>query len=248
MSQLQSQVVLVTGANRGIGRAIVAGAIQRGAKKVYAAVRSLASATALTSEFGARVIPLHLDLEDPKSILEAAKHASDVTIVINNAGVLQAAGPLADNAVASLEFQINVNVSGLLRVAQAFAPILKANGGGSLVQLNSVASIKSFAQAATYSASKAASYSITQALRDELAGQKTQVISVHPGPIATDMANQAGMADIAEPPSLVADALFEAIQKNTFHVFPDTLARQFGQAYSGYAQTFIEPLEQAVAH
>ena len=112
-----------------------------------------------------------------------------------------------------------MNVIGLTRVAQAFAPVLKANGGGAFAQLNSVASVKSFADFATYSASKAASYSITQALRDKLAEQQTHVISVHPGPIATDMANQAGLGEIAESPSLVADLMIDHPRVTAFSVF-----------------------------
>lgn len=235
---MSQSIVLVTGANRGIGKAIVAEALQRGAARVYAAVRTLDHS--LVEELGERVVPLHLDLEDPHSIARAARIASDVQIVIHNAGVLEKARPLSNNAISSLEFQIKVNVAGLLHVAQAFAPVLKANGGGSLVQLNSVASVKSFVEAATYSASKAASYSITQALREELATQGTQVISVHPGPIATDMARQAGIVEGAEPPSVVARAIFEAIEKGDFHVFPDSVARQFWGGYQSYAQTVVE--------
>ena len=115
---------------------------------------------------------------------------------------------------------MDMNVSGLVRIAQAFAPVLKKNGGGALIQLNSLASIKCFAPFATYSASKAAAYSITQALRDILKEQGTTVVSVHPGPIATDMADTAGIGEIAEPPSIVADSILEALDKGEFHAFP----------------------------
>ena len=90
------------------------------------------------------------------------------------------------------------------------------------MQLNSIASMKNFLPFSTYSASKAAAYSITQGLKDSLAEQGTQVISVHPGPIATDMADDAGIGEIAEPPSLVADSLVAGMENGDFHVFPDT--------------------------
>jgi NAD(P)-dependent dehydrogenase (short-subunit alcohol dehydrogenase family) len=237
---LQGKTVLVTGANRGIGRAIVEGAIERGAKKVYAAVRRLDSAQSLVEKFGDRVVPIHVDLENPNSIRKAATTATDVQIVINNAGVLKTSDPLSADAVDSLLYEINVNVVGLIHVAQAFAPVLKANGGGALVQLNSVASVKAFADFATYSASKAASYSITQSLRDKLADQGTHVVSVHPGPIATDMANAAGLGEIAEPPSLVADAIFQALHDGAFHAYPDTMAKQIGAAYQSFADGVVE--------
>ena len=248
MSQLSNQVVLVTGANRGIGRAIVVGALNRGAKKVYAAVRKLDSAKSLVIEFGDRVVPIVLDLEKPETVGAAAKLASDATLVINNAGVFAGSGSLAEDALKTLEYQVNVNVAGLIRVAQAFAPVLKANGGGTLAQLNSVASIKTFALGGTYSASKAASYAITQSLREELAGQGTQVISVHPGPIETDMYNQSEFGLPAEPASVVADAIFEALETKSFHVFPDSFAKQFWQGYQSYATAVIESDPLAVAH
>lgn len=239
-NDLQDNVVFVSGANRGIGKVIVENAVQRGAKKVYAAVRKLDSAQALVEQLGDAIVPVHFDLENPQSILDAAATADDVDIVINNAGVLRNSNPLAGDAIESLEFEVNANVSGLIRVAQAFAPVLKANGGGALVQLNSVASIKAFPDFSTYSASKAASYSITQSLRDVLAEQGTHVVSVHPGPIATDMANDAGLTEIAEPPSLVADSIFNAIENEEFHAFPDSMAKQIGGAYESYAKSIVE--------
>jgi short-subunit dehydrogenase len=150
------------------------------------------------------------------------------------------ADPLSSNAVTALQGEMAVNVYGLIHIAQAFAPILKANGGGVLVQLNSVASMKSFAAFATYSASKAASYSITQALRDVLRGQGTRVISVHPGPIATDMAQNAGLEEIAEPAVLVPRAIIAALASGDFHVFPDTMAKQIGGVYQGFATSIVE--------
>lgn len=237
---LNEKTVLVTGANRGIGRAIVDEAIARGAAKIYAAVRNVESAAALVTEHGERVIPIRVDLEDPASIMEAANVAHDVDVVINNAGVLKTATAVDAHAIESLEYEMNVNVYGLIRMAQAFAPVLKANGGGAFVQLNSVASLKNFADFATYSASKAASYSITQGLRATLQQQGTHVVSVHPGPIQTDMANDAGLTEIAEPPSLVAIATFDALETGAFHAWPDSMAKQFGEAYHTFAENIVE--------
>jgi NAD(P)-dependent dehydrogenase (short-subunit alcohol dehydrogenase family) len=125
-------------------------------------------------------------------------------------------------------------------VARAFAPVLKANGGGVFAQLNSVASFKNFAAFTTYCASKAAAYSVTQALRELLAPQGTLVLSVHPGPIATDMGSAAGFDEIAEPASLVSDAILDAMRDGRFHVFPDTMAKQIGAAYESFARDVIE--------
>lgn len=238
--EMENKTVLVTGANRGIGRAIVQEALHRGAAKVYAAVRTPETAAPLVDAFGDRVVPIQLDLQDAESVDAAAKRASDVEVVVNNAGVARNAEVLDTGALEDLKFELDVNLFGLLRVAQAFAPVLQANGGGVLVQLNSVVSVKAFANVATYSASKAAAYSITQSLRESLRAQGTQIVSVHPGPIKTDMAEKAGFADIAEPPSLVSAAIFDAIQQNQFHVWPDSMAKQVGGAYESFAKGVVE--------
>lgn len=240
MFSVKDKTVLVTGANRGIGKAILEEAIHRGAAKVYAAVRNSDSASPLVAMFGECVVPIRLDLDDPASIMAAADIATDVDVVVNNAGVFKGAATLEADAIESLQLEMNVNVCGLIRVAQAFAPILKANGGGAFVQLNSVASLRSISDFVTYCASKAASYSITQGLRDALRKQGTQVVSVHPGPIATDMATQIGFGGTAEPPSLVATAIFDALADGHFHAWPGSKAKRIGGAYQSFAENVIE--------
>jgi NAD(P)-dependent dehydrogenase (short-subunit alcohol dehydrogenase family) len=238
--EIRNSVALVTGANRGIGKAIVDGLLSRGAAKVYAAVRDPSSADDLVKIYGSKVVPIQLDVTRPETIEAAARTACDVTLVVNNAGVLRNATLLSNDALDALDFEMNVNVHGLLRVAQAFTPILRQNGGGGFVQLNSIASLKSFPDFATYSASKAASYSITQALKSVLGEDGIQVVSVHPGPIATDMAIAAGLGNIAEPASLVVDAIADALATGTFHAFPDSMAKQVGRAYESFAASVIE--------
>ncbi|MDD5579682.1 MAG: SDR family oxidoreductase [Methylobacter sp.] len=237
---IKDKTALVTGANRGIGEAIVDALLNNGAVKVYAGVRNLGSAAHLVEKHGNKVIPVQIDLTKPETITAAAETLRDVQVVVNNAGVLKSSTPLSDDAIESLGFEMKVNVYGLIRMAQAFAPILKANGGGAFVQLNSVASIKSFSNSATYSASKAAAYSITQALYELLGQQGTAVLSVHPGPIATDMAEAAGFMEIAEPPSLVAEGIVSSLKSGNFHLFPDSMAKQIGGAYQSYSEKIIE--------
>jgi len=238
--EIQGSRALVTGANRGIGRSIVEALLGAGAARVYAAVRRPDSAKPLVDKHGERVVPVELDLTRPQTITAAAERADDVNIVVNNGGVLKTAAPLSPGAIDALRVEIDVNVAGLVRVAQAFAPVLQANGGGAFVQLNSVASLRTFASFTTYCASKAASYSITQGLREVLAERGTLVVSVHPGPIDTDMASKAGMEE-TDPPSVVADAILDALRDGTFHVFPDRMAREIWEAYQGFAKAMIEP-------
>jgi len=240
MDTIKDHTVLVTGANRGIGKAIVEDFLQEGAAKIYITARDLETLNPLQAQYGDRVVALHIDINKPETITNAASIATDVEVVVNNAGILNIESALSEKAIDALQAEIVVNVFGLMRVAQAFTPILKANGGGALVQLNSVASIKSFADFATYCASKAAAYSITQSLRDSLQEQGTQVISVHPGPIATDMAAAAGFGEMAEPTVLVPQGILAALKNGDFHVFPDTMAKQVGGVYENFATNIVE--------
>jgi len=237
---IKGKIALVTGANRGIGKVIVETFLNHGAEKIYAAVRTPDSVSPLVQKYGERVVPIHIDLEKPETIASAAKTAKDVEVVVNNAGVLRKATPLADDAIEALDFEMKINVLGLIRMAQAFAPVLKANGGGAFVQLNSVASIKCFGDFSTYCASKAAAYSITQGLRELLGQQGTAVLSVHPGPIATDMADAAGLTEMAEPPSLVAEGIVAALKAGDFHLFPDSFAKEVGSGYKSFAENIVE--------
>jgi NAD(P)-dependent dehydrogenase (short-subunit alcohol dehydrogenase family) len=184
---------------------------------------------------------VELDLTRPDTLSSAAESSQSVEIIVNCAGILRPSGPLAENAIEMFRCEIETNAIGLLRLAQTFAPILAANGGGAFVQVNSVASLKCFPEFATYSASKAAAYSITQALSAVLATHGTVVISVHPGAIATDMARTAGVWESASPPSVVAEAIIKSLAAPRFHLFPDPQsAKHFGQPYQDFADTVIE--------
>jgi len=235
---IENKIALVTGANRGIGKAIVQSFLEHGAKKVYLAVRNPESTTELAQQYGDRVVTLQVDVADEASVKSLAKQAGDVEVVVNNAGVLEIADPLSDHAEAALTKELNVNVFGLIRVAKAFTPIIEANGGGAIVQLNSVASIKNFTGFSTYSASKAAAYSLTQGLRDALSPKGIDVLSVHPGPIATDMGDKAGF-EVADTTSSVSEGIVASLKAGEFHLFPDTVAKQFEGAYKGFADAII---------
>ncbi len=236
---IANKTTLITGANRGIGKAIVESFLQHGAVKIYAGVRSLDKADELVAAHGDKIIPIVIDYEQPETITAAAQTASDVEVVVSNAGVLVGAHVMAPDVIEQFQKELNINVYGLLRMAQAFAPILKANGGGAFVQLNSIASLRSFPDFATYPASKAASYSFTQALRPYFEDQGTAVLSVHPGPIDTDMGAETGFQN-ADSPSVVSEGIVAALKAGDFHLFPDRMAKDFEKAYHNFAEGIIE--------
>ena len=236
---ISNKITLVTGANRGIGKAIVETFLEHGASKVYAGVRSLNKAEALVTEFSEKVVPIEIDYENPASIKAAAKIADDVQVVVSNAGVLIGASVMDENVIEQFQTELNINVYGLIRMAQAFAPVLKRNGGGAFVQLNSIASLSSFPRA-TYPASKAAAYSFTQALRPIFKEQGTATLSVHPGPILTDMAISSGFAEDSDLPSVVSEGIVTSLKEGKFHLFPDRMAKDFEKAYRQFAEEIIE--------
>ncbi len=243
---VKGKIALVTGANRGIGKCITEALLAAGATKVYAAVRRPESAADLVKKYGDKVVPVACDVSNTQSVKAAADAAGDVQLVVNNAGILRIKGAIEPDAIETLQEEIDTNVYGLMRVAQAFAPVIKKNGGGALVQLNSLASLRSFAQFSTYCASKAASYSITQSLRDALQPHHVTLLSVHPGPINTDMGDQVGFGDAADSPEKVAKGIVDALAAGDFHLFPDSMAKDVGAAYASFAENVIEA-EMSVA-
>ena len=236
---ISNKNALVTGSNRGIGKAIVESFVQHGASKVYAGVRSLNKAEALVAEFGEKVVPIEIDYDKPASIKAAAEIADDVQVVVSNAGVLIGASVMDEDVIEQFQTELNINVYGLIHMAQAFASVLKRNGGGAFVQLNSIASLSSFPRA-TYPASKAASYSFTQALRPIFKEQGTATLSVHPGPILTDMAISSGFAEDSDLPSVVSEGIVTSLKEGKFHLFPDRMAKDFEKAYRQFAEEIIE--------
>jgi NAD(P)-dependent dehydrogenase (short-subunit alcohol dehydrogenase family) len=214
--QIQGSVALVTGANRGIGRAIAEELLARGAAKVYAAVRDPATVT------DARLVPVALDVTDTAGVAAAARELDDVQIVVNNAGIGRAATPLAadlDDARAELE----TNYLGVVATTQAFAPVLAANGGGAFVNVLSVASWFGSPRLATYSASKAAAWGFTNAARVELKLQGTQVVGVHVGFVETDLTAGLDVEKIA--PQAVATSALDALERGDSEAIVDEVSR-----------------------
>jgi len=218
--RIAGSTALVTGAGRGIGAEFVRQLSERGAALVYAGVRDLGS-----FEPRAGVEALRLDVTDQAQIAAAAARATDVQLLVNNAGVA-AVQPLVGGDLEIMRGEFETNVFGLLRVSSAFAPVLAANGGGAMVNVLSAVSWFSASGTASYSASKAAAWSLTDGLRVELAGQGTQVLALHMGPVDTDMGAQVGSGlDMISPAEVVTAAL-DGLEAGAVEVLTDDLTRE----------------------
>jgi NAD(P)-dependent dehydrogenase (short-subunit alcohol dehydrogenase family) len=208
-AQLMDKTVLVTGANRGLGRALVDEALRRGAKRVYAASRQ---PMVVTDE---RVTPLTLDVTVPAQIQQAVDSVESLDILINNAGV-SVADDLSDRS--AMEQHLAVNLYGTLDVTQAFLPSL-TRSHGAVVNIVSLGAVAAVPVLPAYSVSKAASLSVTQSLRALLAGQGVSVYAVMPGPIDTDMVRALEIPKT--PPEDVARATLDGLERREEEIFPD---------------------------
>ena len=227
--EIQGSTVLVTGANRGLGRHLVHALLARGAAKVYAASRTPAPAS------DPRVVAIALDLTRKDTIAAAAQAASDATIVINNAGTAAFAGPL-DASRDAVRSEMAVNYDGTFDVVRAFVPLLERHGGGAIVNVLSLLSLASTPPMAGYSASKAAAHSLTQALRPVLREKGISVHGVYPAGIDTDML--AGVDAPKTPPAQVAQALLDGLANDQEDIFPDPNATAMSEIWRSDPKAF----------
>jgi NAD(P)-dependent dehydrogenase (short-subunit alcohol dehydrogenase family) len=220
--QIRGSVALVTGANRGIGRAYVAALLARGARKVYAGARHVDGIANLVVANKAAVEGLVLDITDAAAVASAARQCRDVTLLINNAGINRASGLIAAADLAAARAEMETNYFGTLAMCRAFAPVLKANGGGAIVNMLSILSRVSLPLMGSLCASKAAGLSLTRGIRAELAAQRTAVIAVMPGAVDTDMSRDFPPPKM--PAGEVAEAALAALEQGVEDVYPGAMA------------------------
>ena len=216
MPSLAGAVVLVTGANGGIGSELVSEALKRGASKVYATARHPRQWE------DARIVPLALDVTDPASISAALQAAPDVTVLINNAGISPSSPGILSHSDAEIRANVETNFVGPLMLARAFAPVLSRNEGAALVDIHSALSW--YAVAGIYSATKAALWSATNSLRLELAPAGVHVLGVHVGYVDTAMAASASGPKV--DPADLARAILDSVQAEDYELLADDTSRQ----------------------
>ncbi|HEX2714798.1 MAG TPA: SDR family NAD(P)-dependent oxidoreductase [Candidatus Acidoferrales bacterium] len=225
---IADKAVLVTGANRGIGQALVEEALKRGAKRVYAGSRQ----PLVHSD--ARVTPLTLDVTNPAQIQGAVKRVESLDILINNAGVALF-DDLSDRA--ALERHLAVNLFGTYGVTQGFLPLL-TRSRGAIVNNLSVVALAPLPVFPAYSISKAAAFSLSQSLRALLAGRGVRVHAVLAGPVDTDMAR--GLDIPKASPESVARAIFDSVEKGEEDIFPDPMSASIADSWRSGAAKGLE--------
>ncbi|GAA2894689.1 SDR family oxidoreductase [Streptomyces mexicanus] len=220
---VNGSVALVTGGNRGLGDRFVRALLEAGASKVYAAARDPRKVTAEGA------IPIALDITDPAAVRSAAEQAPDVTLLINNAGTSSGASVL-DGDLDAFRTDFETHVLGTLAVSRAFAPVLARNGGGAILNVLSVLSWLALPDAAGYCAAKSAAWSVTNALRVQLAGQGTQVSALHVGYMDTDLV--AALDVPKSDPADIARIALEGVDKGLHEIVADDISRQVRSALS----------------
>lgn len=232
--KIENSVALVTGATRGIGLAFARELLNRGARKVYAAARDPASITL------PGVHALRLDVNRPEEVASAVAQAGDVTLLINNAGIAQPGGFLADDSEEVARRIFETNFFSMLRMSKAFAPVLKGNGGGALLNVLSVASWVNGGELAAYSASKSAAWSLTNSLRNELLAQQTQVLGLHMAYVDTDLTR--GFDVPKTSPEKIVQRALDGLEAGHDEVLADELTVMVKNGMTAARPSYLQPL------
>ena len=233
---IAGSTALVTGANRGLGQVFARELVGRGAAKVYGTARDPAGVT----EHG--VTPVALDITDPQRVAEVAQQCADVSLLVNNAGVLKYSGFINAQNLDAARTEMETNYFGTLSMCRAFASVLGANGGGASVNMLSVSSFRINPFDASYGASKAAEWSLTNGIRTELHHQRTLVVGVHASFIDTDMA--ALTSEPKDSPEAVVRQALDAVEAGQVEVLADERSRDVKAKLSRDHELIYPPIQE----
>lgn len=233
--KIEGATALVTGANRGIGKAFAEELLARGAAKVYAGVRDTATIT------DPRLVAVRLDVTDEARVREVAAELTDVDLVVNNAGTGHFNFPL-DASLENARTEIEINYLGIVSMTQAFAPVLKENGGGAFVNMLSVLSWFASPVLSTYSASKAAAWLYSNAARVQLKQQGTEVVGVHVGYVDTDLIAEVQAEKL--DPSVVPAAALDGLEAGESEVAVDQMSREIKAGLSDDLKLIYPTVEE----
>ncbi|PSB49116.1 SDR family oxidoreductase [Chamaesiphon polymorphus] len=222
--EINNAVALVTGANGGLGGHFVDRLLQSDVAKIYVCARSIGKLQDLVALDPQRIVPIELDVTNPQSVAAAAAKCADVSLLINNAGTSLNHGIISAPDLDAAKAEMDVNYFGMASMCRAFAPILKQQGGGTIVNILSLLGKVNLPFSGSYSASKAAAISMTQSVRAELAAQNTLVVGVMPGTVDTDLAK--AWPDPKVAPAEVARAAVQAVVEQQEDVYPGEQAAQ----------------------
>jgi NAD(P)-dependent dehydrogenase (short-subunit alcohol dehydrogenase family) len=223
---LENKTIFVSGANRGIGRALVEELLKQPTRKIYAAARSVTD----LPDFGdARVVKVQLDITDLDLIKKAVDQAQDVDVLINNAGVMSFASVVMGEAD-KLKHDMDVNYFGTLNMIRLFVPVLEKRDRAAIANVISIIGLASMAVAGGYCASKAALYSATQAIRTELKAKDISVYGIFPGPIDTDMSRDVNLPKTS--PQVTAENIVKGLNAGQEDIFPDAMSLQLSELWA----------------
>ena len=222
--EIKNAVALVTGANGGIGKHYIEVLRAMGAARIYAGARNPNSLSDLAALDPQRIIPIPLDITDEQSVSAAASKYSDLNLLINNAGIGLLKGFISATDLKSARAEMEVNYFGTLAMCRAFAPILKANAGGAIINMLSILGKVNFPINASYGASKAAAILMTQGVRAELAAQGTLVVGVMPATVDTEGSKNFPPPKVA--PEIVAKEALQAVIDRVEDVYPGEQAKE----------------------
>jgi NAD(P)-dependent dehydrogenase (short-subunit alcohol dehydrogenase family) len=226
---IQGKTVLVTGANRGIGEAIVLALVEQGAARIYAGARDLGNLQHLVAQAPNIIVPVQLDVTKASDIAAVAQQLGSLDLLINNAGIATGSNFSGEASLSIAQSEMATNYFGVINLTHALLPVLRKSSAAAVVNVSSIAGIANFPTLGPYSATKAAVHSFTQGLRAELRSAKIAVVGVYPGPVETRLTE--GFEMDKATPANVALAILSGVEAGAEDIFPDAFSQAMYQVF-----------------